>query len=151
MAIALSLHVLAAIVWVGGMFFAYLALRPVAASLLDPPLRLALWSQVFARFFRWVWLAVVLLPASGYWMLFARLGGFAHAGLHVHLMQLVGWVMIALFLYLYFAPYRRLERALADGRVPEAAQALNSIRRIVATNLALGLATSVIGVGGRWL
>ncbi len=151
MAIALSLHVLAAIVWVGGMFFAYLALRPVAASLLDPPLRLALWSQVFARFFLWVWLAVVLLPASGYWMLFARLGGFAHAGLHVHLMQLVGWVMIALFLYLYFAPYRRLERALADGRVPEAAQALNSIRRIVATNLALGLATSVIGVGGRWL
>ena len=37
MAIAIPLHLLAAVIWVGGMFFAYMALRPVAASLLEPP------------------------------------------------------------------------------------------------------------------
>ena len=46
MAIAIALHLLAAVIWVGGMFFAYMALRPAAASLLEPPLRLPLWSQV---------------------------------------------------------------------------------------------------------
>ena len=55
MPIAITLHLLAAVVWVGGMFFAYVALRPVAASLLPPPLRLPLWSQTVARFFPWVW------------------------------------------------------------------------------------------------
>lgn len=37
MSIALALHVLAVTVWVGGMFFAYMILRPVAASQLQPP------------------------------------------------------------------------------------------------------------------
>lgn len=32
MSLALALHVLAVVVWVGGMFFAYMTLRPVAAE-----------------------------------------------------------------------------------------------------------------------
>src|SRR3990167_5321602 len=70
MPVAITLHILSAVVWVGGMFFAWMALRPVAASLLEQPLRLPLWSKTFARFFPWVWTAVILLPASGYWMIF---------------------------------------------------------------------------------
>ena len=53
MVTAVSLHILAAIVWIGGMFFAVLVLRP-AAGPLEPPDRLALWRRVFARFFPWV-------------------------------------------------------------------------------------------------
>jgi len=34
----LALHLLAAVAWVGGIFFATMALRP-ASMLLDPPLR----------------------------------------------------------------------------------------------------------------
>ena len=49
--IAISLHALAAMVWVGGMFFAYMALRPVAAKILEPAVRLALWSRTLTRFF----------------------------------------------------------------------------------------------------
>jgi len=40
MAIAAALHALAAIVWVGGMFFAHQCLRPALADQ-PPPLRLA--------------------------------------------------------------------------------------------------------------
>ena len=60
MVTAVSLHILAAIVWIGGMFFAVLVLRPSAFPL-EPPDRLALWRRVFQRFFSWVWLSLALL------------------------------------------------------------------------------------------
>jgi len=42
MVVAIPLHFLATVIWVGGMFFAYMALRSVAASLLEPAQRLPL-------------------------------------------------------------------------------------------------------------
>ncbi|MCG6862187.1 MAG: CopD family protein [Chromatiaceae bacterium] len=151
MSLAISLHILAVIIWVGGMFFAYVVLRPVAAGQLEPPARLTLWAACFDRFFIWVWLAVVLLPLTGYWISFAVLGGMANVRLSVHLMQGFAWVMIALFVFLYFVPYRRLKDAVAAGDWPRGGQALNIIRRIVGTNLLLGLLTAVIGIGGRYV
>ncbi len=46
-----ALHLLAAVVWVGGMFFAWMILRPAAVDILEPPARLRLWLSVFKRFF----------------------------------------------------------------------------------------------------
>jgi uncharacterized membrane protein len=149
MTIGLALHVLAAIVWVGGMFFAYVVLRP-AAGALEPLPRLTLWRDVFARFFPWVWASIAALLASGYLMLFWGLGGFAGAGIHVHVMHLTGWVMVLLFLHLYFAPWRRMQRALQADDDQGAARQLSQIRVIVAINLGLGLVTSAIGVSGRY-
>lgn len=151
MALALALHVLAAIIWVGGMFFAYLCLRPVAATLLEPPQRLPLWAGVFNRFFRWVWVAVVVLPVTGYWMIFARFGGLENAGMHIQIMQGIGLLMIAIYLFLYFGPYQELRNALADQRLADAGKTLNRIRRIVALNLTLGLIVGAVASGGRWL
>jgi len=148
MSIALTLHLLSAVIWVGGMFFAYVALRPVAAALLEPPLRLPLWSQTFARFFPWVWAAVVLLPLTGYWMIFGPLGGFATAPVFVHIMQALGVVMILIFLHVYFAPYRRLRRAVAAREYAAAGAQLGQIRRLIGINLALGLVTIVVAVAG---
>jgi uncharacterized membrane protein len=149
MILGLIAHVLGAIVWVGGMFFAYMVLRPVAAEM-EGPERLRLWCQVFGRFFPWVWASVLALLASGYLMLFWGMGGFAGAGMHVHVMQLLGWIMVLLFLHLYLAPWRRLRQASDDGDTSVAARSLNQIRMIVAANLTLGLLTSAIGASGRW-
>ena len=68
MTIGLVVHVLGAIVWVGGMFFAYVVLRPVAGEM-EPGPRLVLWRGVFRRFFPWVWASVLGLLLSGYGML----------------------------------------------------------------------------------
>jgi len=68
MSVTITLHSLAAIIWVGGMFFAYMALRPSAAEVLEPPLRLTLWAKVFSKFFPWVWASIVVLFGTGYWM-----------------------------------------------------------------------------------
>jgi uncharacterized membrane protein len=134
------------------MFFAWMALRPVAARLLEPPLRLPLWSQTFARFFPWVWAAVVLLPVSGYWMIFETFEGMQNVGLHVHVMQLTGIVMIGIYLHVFFAPYRGMKRAIATGDFPAAGKHLAVIRRLIGINLVLGLITIVIATGGAyWL
>jgi uncharacterized membrane protein len=148
MSIALSLHLLAAIVWVGGMFFAHMVLRPVVTAQLEPPLRLALMKGVFDRFFPWVWIAVTLLLLTGYWVFLGPMQ--ARAGWHVHLMSAVGLLMVAIYAFIYFRPYRKMAAALAVQQLPEAAAALGLIRKLIMLNLILGLLTSAVAVLGRY-
>ena len=149
MTIGLIVHTLAAVIWVGGIFFAYVVLRR-ATRAIDPHVRLELWGQVFRQFFPWVWASIAALLLSGYGMVFLGLGGFRGAGVHVHIMQATGWVMIVLFLHLYFAPWPRMRRALEAGDDKMAMRQLNQIRWMVGTNVALGLLTSAIGASGRY-
>lgn len=143
-----AIHALAAVVWVGGMFFAYVVLRP-AVGFMEPPQRLVMWNNVFARFLAWVWIAVIVLPATGYYAVFADFGGFDVAGPHVAIMHILGWIMIALFLVLFFGPYRRFSAAVVAQDWPTAGRILVAIRRIVAVNMAIGLAVVAIGASGR--
>ncbi len=150
--LAVAVHVISAIVWVGGMFFAYVVLRPSLAVLEPPSHRLKLWNQVFNRFFVWVWAAIALLIASGYYLIVAVYGELANVGLHIHLMYSIAMVMILLFFFLFFGPYRHYVEAAGADDWPTAGEFLPAIRRIVAINLALGLITAIIGASGRyWL
>jgi uncharacterized membrane protein len=152
MGTALTLHILAAVIWVGGMFFAYMALRPAAASVLEPPQRLPLWAATFQRFFPWVWASVIVIPASGYWMILSpsAFDGFENVRPYVHIMQGIGIAMMAIFLHVFFAPYQRLNRAVAAGDWPEAGKQLNQMRQMILINLVLGLITVVIATGGAY-
>ncbi len=149
MAMAISLHLLGTIIWVGGMFFAHLALRPAAEELFEPRQRLPLMLGVLDRFFPWVWVAIVLILTSGYWIFFSFYQGMM--GLHAHLMQGTGLLMVALFVYLYFRPYKRMAAALRDNDYAKAGAQLAVIRRIILTNLLLGLITAVVGGGGKYV
>jgi uncharacterized membrane protein len=151
MGFALSLHLLSVVVWVGGMFFAYMALRPVAAAQLQPPQRLALWAGVFRKFFPWVFAAIAIILASGYWMVLVFYGGFAAVGMHVHLMIWIGFVMMLIFLHVFFAPFKRLQRAVAAEDWPAGGSALAQIRVLVGVNLLIGLVVVAIASGGRYL
>lgn len=132
------LHVLATVIWIGGMFFAHQCLRPAAITTLEPPLRLALWRGVFGRFFPWVWVSVIALLLSGQ-ALVMMLGGMAAVPMHVHIMLSIGYLMAALYAYLYFVPFAAMKRAVMAGDWPAAGAALNRIRALVGTNLVLGL------------
>ncbi len=151
MFIAITLHLLAAIIWVGGMFFAYMVLRPSAAKLLEPPQRLTLWHDCFERFFAWVWACVILLPATGYWMVFDLYGGFSHSGWHIEIMQITGLIMIGLYVYLYASPYRALKKRLSNADYLAAGQSLAAIRTIVGANLIIGMTTAMVAVAGRFI
>jgi uncharacterized membrane protein len=150
MGIALLLHLLAAVVWVGGMFFAYVALRPAAAQL-EAPVRLTLWVGVFKRFFPWVFAAIVTLLLTGYWMVLSFFGGFDAIGMHVHLMIWAGYVMMLLFFHVFFAPFKRLKRAVAAEDWSAGGKSLAQIRVLIGINLSIGLVVVAIASGGRYL
>lgn len=150
MSLALSLHVLAVVIWVGGMVFAYMFLRPAAATLLEPPQRLTVWNGVFARFFPWVWACVAVILVSGYWMLLGPFGGFANAPLFVHTMNGLGLLMIVIYAVVFFVPYAQLRQAVAAQDWPAGGQALAKIRVLVGINMSIGLITIAIATAGKF-
>ena len=150
MPVALALHVLSVVIWVGGMFFAYMALRPVAATVLEPPQRLTLWAGVFGRFFPWVWGAIITILVSGYWMLLVPFGGFANAPVFVHIMNGLGLIMMLIFMHVYFAPYQKLRKAVAAQSWADGGKALAQIRVMVGINTIIGVTTVLVAAGGRY-
>lgn len=141
------IHLAGVVVWVGGMFFAWMCLRPVAAVHLEPPARLKLWAHVFARFFPWVWGSVAAILLSGVWALLAT--GFKQAPTHWHVMLLLGLAMSAIFFYVFAAPYSKLKLAVAKQNWGAGAKALGLIRQLIATNLILGFVTIAVATLGR--
>jgi uncharacterized membrane protein len=151
MGMALLMHVWSAVIWVGGMFFAWMVLRPVAGVQLEAPQRLTLWDGVFRRFFPWVFAAIAILLATGYWIVLSFYGGFAAVGLHVHIMVWSGYVMMLMFLHVFFAPFRRMKAAVAGADWPAAGRSLAQIRMLIGINLLIGLAVVAVASGGRYL
>ncbi len=149
MAVLVALHVLTAVIWVGGMVFAYHVARP-ALRPFEPPQRQGFWRRAFRRFFWIVGAAIVVLLGTGYAMVFEGFGGFAGVGLYVHLMQGGGWLMVLLFLGLLALPYRRFLKALDAKDHKAAGAALDAIRRVIHVNLYLGLIVVAIGASGRY-
>jgi uncharacterized membrane protein len=164
-AVMLFLHVLAVVVWVGGMFLMHFAVRPVAVAQLPPPQRLPLLADILGRFFGWVTAAVLLVLATGLAMIvgIGAAAGAAEAGrsafgegmrlahVSVHLMFGIGLLMSLIFAFVRLVPFVRLRRALAGPALPAAAAQLDLIRRAVAINLALGVATLGVATLGRAL
>ena len=141
----LALHILAATAWVGGMLYALAVLRP-ALGVLDPQPRLQLHMLTLKRFFLVVWHAMPIMLLTGWAMIGLAGWGMAHLPWYVNVMQLLGLLMAAVFVYVFFAPFRRLRRAIRPG--PEL---LERIRTLITVNLVLGVAVIVVAsLGHQW-
>jgi uncharacterized membrane protein len=147
MRIALWLHLLGIVVWVGGMFFAHVALRPALVAL-PPASRLPLIAATLRTFFAWVAAAIVAIIVTGIMMIVA-MGGFGRVGAYVHVMTFVGLVMTAIFVFIVAGPFPRLRRAVAAAEWEAAGAAAATVRRLVALNLVLGLVTLTVAVLGH--
>ena len=130
------LHLAAAIVWLGGMFFMLWALRPVAVATLAPPVRAPLLAAVLGRFFAAVWASIAVLLASGLAMLLAT--GMKNAPLGQHLMLGIGLLMFALFGHIWFGPFRRLKQGVAAADWPAAGLQMAKMHPFVVGNFVLG-------------
>lgn len=142
----LFIHVAAVVVWVGGMFFAVFCLRP-AARLLEPPLRVKLMMAALERFLQAVSLAVLAILGTGLGMLLPV--DLRFAPLSWHVMAGLGVLMIAIYGYVIFAPFRRLQVAAVREDWPAAGAELERIRRWVSINLILGTGTIAVATIGR--
>jgi uncharacterized membrane protein len=147
MQVARWLHLLGVVVWVGGMFFAQMALRP-AVQALAPPQRLPLLATTLSRFVMWVGVSIAALVISGI-ALVVMLGGMRAVGWHVHAMIGLGIVMMLLYGHLVAVPLKRLRVAVAAAEWERAGAAMGQARKLVAINLVLGLVTITVAVLGR--
>lgn len=162
-AFLLFLHVIAIVIWVGGMFVVHFAVRPSAAELLEPPQRLSLLAAVLRRFFTWVGVAVLITLASGIAMIYglglsggeaeknALVEGLRLSHPSVHAMFFVGVFMMAIYGHIRFGPFARLQKAVADKNWSDAAGYLTQIRMLVGVNMVLGVVTIAVATLGRAL
>ncbi len=132
-------HLLGAVVWVGGMFFTILIMRPALASL-DAPCRVDVYRSAFHRFFRMIWVVMPGMLLTGYIMVYGEFGGFSGTKWNVHMMHLLGLAMAAIFLAIWFGPYRDFRNG--QGR------AIEMIRPLIIANLVLGLLTVTLAMLG---
>ena len=143
------LHILAIVVWIGGMVFAHFFLRPAALAL-EPPLRIRLMHGALQRFFSSVLVAIVVVLASGLWMIGRMAKESVQAGigfampLDWTIMATLGIVMMGIFGHIRFALFKRLSGAVASSDWPAGGAALASIRTWVGINLAIGVVIIVL-------
>jgi uncharacterized membrane protein len=144
-----TVHVLAIIVWIGGMVFAHFFLRPAVAQL-EAPARLRLMHDVLGRFFQAVLVALLLTLASGVWMLgrvakqVVQSGGSFEMPLAWTVMAVLGVAMVAIFMHIRFALYKKFGRAVAASEWGASGAALARIRTWVSINLGLGVLVLLI-------
>ena len=143
--LALTLHLISAVIWVGGMFFAYCLLRPALANLESGPQRLTIWADTLKKFFPWVWLCIIVLFVTGFYMI-NLIGGFSAIGNHINVMAGIAMLMTLIFKFVYLAPFKHLCRGVDEEKWEVAAYALGTIRKLVATNLALGFCTLISAI-----
>jgi uncharacterized membrane protein len=141
--ILLLLHILAVVIWIGGMFFAHFCLRPAAAEKLPAEQRLPLLVAVLSRFFNLVSIALLVLWGTGV-VLFSNPGPLAPTNWVA--MTGVAAVMTVIFLLIVLRSFPQMKRAVAASDWAAAGAAMNTIRVLVLTNLALGFVTIGIAV-----
>ena len=140
--LVLAVHLMAMATWTGGLAYALLVLGPSLATL-SPTERLALNGQALRRSFLIVWHAMPLVLLTGWAMVFGVYGGFANVDWTVNAMQTLALVMAAVFLTLFFGPWKRF-------RAAPSTMAAGSIRRLMTLNLVLGVAVIIVASMGHW-
>ncbi|WP_138513277.1 hypothetical protein [Rhodoferax bucti] len=140
------LHLIAAIVWMGGMTFMLIALRPAALAVMEAQPRAVLMAAVWQRFFVAVLIAIVVLLATGGYMFGGTMKAAREATGHGvvplgwTVMTALGGLMFLIFGHIYFAGFAKFRRAVAAAQWPVAAKAAGQIHMLVVTNFALGWA-----------
>lgn len=138
------LHLIAGIVWMGGMTVMLFALRPAAIATLESQPRAILMAAVMQRFYALVLVAIAVLFATGthlYTQTFraARLAtGEGGVPLGWNIMLVLGIAMMLIFGHIYFAGFKKVKRAIASEHWPLAAKAASLIHTMTLFNFTLG-------------
>ena len=138
-----AFHLLAVVVWIGGMAFMLFCLRP-AARVLEPPARVTLMHAAIKRFLAVAGIAIAVLLACGAAMVGIAWSSAHRAGLTLNMpldwyaMIATFFVMLAVFIHIRNVLFSRLDAAVTAARWPDGAAALSAIRWEVSINLVLG-------------
>lgn len=149
-AFAIILHLLAINIWVGGTFFSVVILAPALSSL-SPDARYPFIRIVLKRFFFWVWLAFIIVIGSGGWMIYHLFDGIVNVPTYVLIMMGLALLMVTVFLWIYFGPYRLYLQSFTQADWVECEQHLAHIRLLGKINMVLGLSVLLVIGGGPYI
>lgn len=154
------LHVISAVIWVGGMIAIRFATHQSLALITDPKMRLERASHTLKRLFTIVWPFVIILIVTAVFMAVGL--GFRAAAVDatgnvideyamsiyntVHIKEAI-WMVMALNLGAMMWRRRKAEIALREGNLAVAKEMLGLIAQyMVPVNIALGVIAIFIGV-----
>jgi uncharacterized membrane protein len=146
---AQGLDSVAVVILVGGLFRGYMTVTPMSGDY-DKSSGLGLARGALRRFFPWVWVSILVMPVTGYVLMFTTYGSFAAAPLYINPMQAISWVMIALFAWQFFVPWRELKLHIDAENWSAAGANLARIDNINLVNLLLGIIAVVTGSTGPY-
>jgi len=149
MTFVLPIHVLATIIWLGGLFLLSVVFAPSARRLDQAP-ALFMWHNVLSRFFILAWICMALILVTGIALVFLAFGGFSGVPIIHRVNSAIGIPAIILYGYLYFVPWRRFRRAMWNNDLNAAEKSLGQARLLMAIIVSLGLVASVVSVAARY-
>jgi uncharacterized membrane protein len=150
MIIVFPLHVLAAIVLLGGLFFASLVFKPLAHGL-DIETASSLRQRMLSPFFAWGWVSLLLILGTGVAMVFLKFGGFSGVPMIHRANMVIGIPVIVLFGYVFFGPWRAYRRVMARRDWTAAQREIGRVRVLMLLILGLGFVASVVSAVGRYI
>jgi uncharacterized membrane protein len=148
--IALSIHIVAIVVWLGGLFLLSVVLPPTIRDL-DTKLAMSVWSRILSGFLVWGSASLIVIVATGVVLVNLRFGGFSHMPIVHRWNMMIGLPAIALYAYLYLVVWRRYHRAMSCGDSQAAERSALAVRRVMGVILILGLGASVVSAAGHYL
>ncbi|MBE0492514.1 MAG: hypothetical protein IBX44_09745 [Sulfurospirillum sp.] len=136
------LHILSAVVWVGGMIAIKFAVHPVLQGIEEPQVRLGKTLQIVGRLFNLVMPFVIISVICGVFMF----KGFGYSGALIHTKEAIWTIMTLNYAYMY-AKRRKAERFFAKGEIAQAKEMVKSLPTVLLPlNIFLGLLAILAGV-----
>ena len=145
-ALAQFIHILAVVLWIGGIVFMDGFLAPAlrrAMTQAEPRARLL--YVLFRNFFAAIWGAGAALVVTGYGMVWLR-GGFGALSPAQWVMVILGSAMVVLALYIFFVPFLRMRAAVLRADWGAACTQAAQIRLLSTVNIVLAVPTILSGV-----
>jgi len=145
-AVLVFLHVLSAVVWVGGMIAIRVAVHPSLQGIDDPKLKLSRTLQIVGRLFNLVIPFIVILIVTATLMAVGL--GFKGTALYwlVHVKEVIWTVMTINFIYMYIRR-KKAQRLFDAGDLAGTKERLSILPNILLPiNIVLGIGAIFAGV-----
>jgi len=146
--ILIFLHVVSAVIWIGGMIAIRVAVHPALQSIDDGRIKLGKTLQIVDRLFNLVIPFILILLATG---IIFELAGIK--GALTHAKEGIWTVMTINFIFMYIKR-AKAQKLFNSGKLEEAKKCVNILPNILLPiNIVLGMAAIMIGVilRGAWL
>ncbi len=145
--IVLFLHILSAVIWVGGMIMMRFAVHPSLQNIDNPKIKLEKTLEIIGNLFNLVIPFILISVTTAIILLI----GAGHDGWIVHLKESIWTIMTLNFIYMYIQRFRA-SKALKSDDIEKVKQLVRLLpNRLLPLNIFLGLIAIFLGVMLRGL